>query len=190
VTAGFPTAEALVELLRRGDPMAAARAAGAPAGPVRLVRADPPGWLVDGDEERPEAEHRRAHGSGRPSVAAVAYGDGVPPERTAARLASLATLAGETGLLRAVCPVPSSGSARRPGSWGVEDLTVIAAARAALPASARVRPHWRRLGPAACQIALAFGADEWAVPDDDRADLNGLAEAVGRELAPGSADAS
>ena len=90
-------------------------------------------------------------------------------------------LAAETGLLRAVCPVPGDGTEDRPGSWGVEDLTVVAVCRLALPEGVAVRPHWRRLGPAACQVAVAFGATGWRIPEDDRADAAHLAAAVGAE---------
>jgi 2-iminoacetate synthase ThiH len=154
----------------------------APGAPVTFSRTPAPeGWLVDGDAEGPLAEHRAAHAAGRPSEAAVAYGAGVPPEATADRLLALAELARDTGLLRAVCPVPAEGSPERPGSWGVEDLTVVAAARLALPEAVRVRPHWRRLGPAACQVATAFGATDWVIPADDDTDAAHLAAAVGRE---------
>lgn len=175
--------EALAGLLRRRDPLAAARAAGvAPGGEVHVVRGeDPHAWLLDGDEEGELAAHAAAHRAGRPSVAAVAYGAGVPEDAVADRLLALAALARETGRLRAVCPVPVEGGAERPGSWGVEDLTVVAAARAALPGDVAVRPHWRRLGPAACQVAAAFGATEWVVPDDAAAaGAEHLAAAVGR----------
>jgi hypothetical protein len=170
-------------LLAARDPLAAARAAALDArAPITYGDDDPPDdWLVDGDEERPVAEHRAAHRGGRPSEAALAYGVGVQIERTADRLLALAALAAETGLLRAVQPVPADPrSGDRPGSWGVEDLTVIACARLVLPPAVRVRPHWRRLGPAACQVAVAFGADEWAPPEEDRSDLEVLAAAVGR----------
>ena len=49
----------------------------------------------------------------------------------------------------------------------------------ALPDGVAVRPHWRRLGPAACQVAAAFGATDWRVPADDRSDPAALAAAVG-----------
>jgi 2-iminoacetate synthase ThiH len=113
----------------------------------------------------------------------VAYGAGHSPEAVAARIDALAALARETGLLRSVCPVPAEGSAERPGSWGVEDLTVVAACRLALPDEVAVRPHWRRLGPGACQVAVAFGASEWLVPEDAREEAGRLAAAVGAELA-------
>jgi hypothetical protein len=177
------TRERLIELLATRDPLAAAAAAGvAPDAPVTFSRAPAPAaWLVDGDEERPVGEHRAAHAADRPSEAAVAYGAGVPAEATADRLLALARLARDTGLLRAVCPVPAEGTPERPGSWGVEDLTVVAAARLALPEGVWVRPHWRRLGPAACQVATAFGATDWSIPADDPADPAHLAAAVGRE---------
>jgi hypothetical protein len=175
----------VVALLRARDPLAAARAAGSrPGGPLTYARAGAPGdWLVDGDEERPVEEHRAAHAAGRPSEAAVAYGAGHDPERVADRVLALAALAAETGLLRAVQPVPAEGTPERPGSWGVEDLTVIAVCRLALPDGVMVRPHWRRLGPAACQIAAAFGATDWLIPDDDATDPAWLAAAVGRTAA-------
>lgn len=173
-------AAALEALLRAADPLAAARAAGVGGeATVTVLRAPEPGAMVDGDDERPVDEHRAAHAEGRPSEAAVAYGAGHPPERIARRIADLAALARETGLLRAVCPVPAEGTDQRPGSWGVEDLTVIAACRAAMPDEVAVRPHWRRLGPAACQIAVAFGASQWLVPEDDATDVERLADAVG-----------
>ena len=115
----------------------------------------------------------------------MAYGAGREPAAVAERIDALARLARRTGLLRAVCPVPGDGTEDRPGSWGVEDLTVIAVCRLAMPAGVAVRPHWRRLGPAACQIAVAFGATGWRIPADDRADAAGLAAAVGAEAVPG-----
>ncbi|MGD9573701.1 MAG: hypothetical protein AB7V62_17620 [Thermoleophilia bacterium] len=177
------TAAALEALLRACDPLAAARAAGVGAGGTVTVRAPaPPDTLVDGDVEGSIEAHRAAHAAGRASEAAVAYGAGTDPAGVAARIAALADLARETGLLRAVCPVPSEGTAERPGSWGVEDLTVVAVCRLALPPEVGVRPHWRRLGPAACQIAVAFGASEWLVPEDSPSDLDRLAAGVGAGL--------
>lgn len=173
----------LEALLAGGDPVAAARALG--LGPGRIVtwtRAPAPAdLLVDGDEEGAIEDHRRAHAAGRPSEATVHYGAGIPAEAVAERLRALGALAAETGLLRAICPVPGEGDQRRPGSWGYEDLAVIVAARAVAPAGTRVRPDWRRLGPAACQVAVAFGADEWRIPPDDRVDPVLLAHAVGAE---------
>jgi len=171
------------ELLRASDPLDAARAAGIAAGrTVTVLREPPAGALIDGDVEGALDDHRAAHAAGRPSEAAVAYGAGHDPADVAARIAGLAALARETGLLRAVCPVPAEGTAERPGSWGVEDLTIVAACRLALPGDVAVRPHWRRLGPAACQIAVAFGASQWLVPDDDRSELDRLAGGVGAGL--------
>lgn len=174
----------LLELLRACDPLAAARAAGVRAGArVVVVRpGDRAGLLVDGDVERPVEEHRAAHAAGTPSEAAVAYGAGRDPAAVAARIDALAALARETGLLRAVAPVPAEGGAARPGSWGVEDLTVVAVCRLALPEDVGVRPHWARLGPAACQVAVAFGASEWLIPEGDGTDAAALAAAVGASV--------
>jgi hypothetical protein len=58
---------------------------------------------------------------------------------------------------------------------------MIAVCRLAMPDGVAVRPHWRRLGPAACQIAVAFGATGWRIPDGDPADPAHLAAAVGAE---------
>ncbi len=137
------------------------------------------GRLIDGDTEGDIEAHRAAHAAGRPSEATLLYGSGVEPALAAARLAELADLAGETGMLRAVCPTPGEGSSGRPGSWGVEDLGVIVAARVVLPRDVDVRPDWRRLGPAACQIAIAFGATDWLIPAEDATDPHHLAAAVG-----------
>lgn len=179
--------ETIEALLRAGDPLAAARAAGvAPGHPVSVARG-PAGEdrLRDGDEEGSVDRHRAAHAGGRPSEAAVAYGAGHDPALVAERIAALAALAAETGLLRAVCPVPAEGTGERPGSWGVEDLTIVAACRLAFPATVEVRPHWRRLGAAACQIAVAFGATEWVIPDDDPSDAEHLAAGVGAAVRAG-----
>jgi 2-iminoacetate synthase ThiH len=151
---------------------------------VVIARSAPDDWLVDGDHEGAIGEHRAAHAAGRPSDAAVAYGAGHDVGSIAARIHDLAALARETGLLRAVCPVPAEGTPERPGSWGVEDLTVIAVCRLALPHAVAVRPHWGRLGAAACQIAVAFGASEWLIPAADDSDAEHLAAGVGAQVRP------
>ena len=174
------TRERVEELLRARDPLAAARAAGVvPGSPVSLVPEGGEDRLADGDVEESLEAHRAAHRAGRASEAAVAYGAGHDPAAVAERICALAALARETGLLRTVCPVPADGTPERPGSWGVEDLTVIAVCRLAMPDSVAVRPHWRRLGAAACQIAIAFGASEWVIPADDTSDPERLAAGVG-----------
>ena len=139
----------------------------------------PPDWHVDGDSESPAAEHRAAHADSRTSEAVVRYGAGVAPEAVAERLLSLAELAAGPGGLQAVCPVPGAGDAARPGSWGVEDLTMIALTRRVLPDVPWVRPCWRLLGPAACQVAVGFGANDWLIPPDDPTDPDHLARALG-----------
>jgi 2-iminoacetate synthase ThiH len=176
------TRDEVIALLRSADPLAAARVASVPpGGAVTYSRAAAPAeWLVDGDEEGDIAAHRAAHAAGRPSEASVRYGAGVSAGHTADRLLALAALSEETGMLRAVCPVPGEGSSARPGSWGVEDLVVIAAARAVLPGVPWIRPHWRRLGPAAAQVSVAFGATDWCIPEGDDTDPAHLATAVGR----------
>jgi hypothetical protein len=176
-----PSREEIEALLRAGDPLAAARAAGVtPGAGVAVTREEASGGrLADGDHEGTIDDHRAAHAAGRPSEAAVAYGAGHDPAAVAGRIAALAALARETGMLRAVCPVPAEGGPERPGSWGVEDLTIIAACRLAMPADVEVRPHWVRLGAAACQIAVAFGATEWRIPEGDPSDTERLAAGVG-----------
>ncbi len=178
---GAVSREQIEALLRDADPLVAARAAGVSPGAGVTVTREPAGddRLVDGDAEGALDAHRSAHAAGRPSEAAVAYGAGHDPADIAERIAALAELARETGLLRAVCPVPAEGTPERPGSWGVEDLTVIAVCRLALPGDVEVRPHWGRLGAAACQIAVAFGATEWLIPADDASDPDHLAAGVG-----------
>jgi 2-iminoacetate synthase ThiH len=66
----------------------------------------------------------------------------------------------------------------------VEDLVVIAAARAVLPAQVAVRPCWPRIGAPGAQVAAAFGATEWQIPDEDPNDPVRLAAAVGRTAVP------
>lgn len=173
----------LIRLLEGRDPLAAVRAFGiAPPEAVRVTGPAPGDRLVDGDREGPVADHRAAHARGTSSEAVVAYGDGVPAGAVADRPLELGALARETGLLAAVTPVPSEGSSARPGSWGVEDLVVIAAARGVVPGAA-IRPSWECLGPPAAQVALAFGATEWAVPDGDDTDVERLARAAGCRVA-------
>ena len=175
------TREELIALLGARDPLRVARLVPPPPPEVTWTRAPAPdGWLVDGDEEGPVEAHRRAHRSGAPSEATVRYGAGTADAAVADRLLALAALSAETGLLRAVTAVPGEGSAARPGSWGVEDLTVVAAARLVLPGVPWIRPDWRRLGPATAQVALAFGATDWVIPPDDDTDPEPLAAAVGR----------
>ncbi|HMM48625.1 MAG TPA: hypothetical protein PKE32_03295 [Miltoncostaeaceae bacterium] len=174
----------LTALLSARRPLAVAPTStdGAPP-PIRVRRGPAPAdRLVDGDTEGTVEEHRAAHASGRPSEATVLYGLGHSDERIAARLRDLAQLAEQTGLLRAVTLVPSTGDGERPGSWGVEDLTVIGVARSVLPQTVIVRPDWRLLGAQACQVAIAFGADGWAVPDDEPRALEQLAAAIGRTI--------
>jgi hypothetical protein len=174
----------LTGLLGDRDPLAAARAADvAGDAPIRVRRGPAPAeWLVDSAGEGDIDSHRAAHAEGRPSEAIIVYGNGRSDQEIAARLRALADLAAATGLLRAVTTVPAEGDTHRPGSWGVEDLTVVATCRAALPDTVAVRPSWERLGPAACQIAVAFGATGWCVPADDPTDLEHLADAIGRAV--------
>jgi hypothetical protein len=152
----------LVRLLGDRDPLAAARVARRQLAQTagansRGNRADREA-LVDGDQERPVEDHRAAHAAGRPSEAALSYGAGVPVEHTADRLLALAALARETGLLRTVRPVPGPGGPKRPGSWGVEDATVIAAARAVLPPGVAVLADEALVGRGMSEVAVAFGA--------------------------------
>lgn len=173
----------LVALLTDPDPLAAGLRVGPrPGAVVTWTRSPAPAeWLVDADEPRPVSEHRSAHEAGRPSEALVRYGAGIGPGEVADRLLELGELAAETGLLRAICLAPADGDARRPGSWGYEDLVVVGAARLAAPDVPWIRPDWRLLGPGACQIAVAFGATDWRLPDGDATDPEHLAAAVGAE---------
>jgi hypothetical protein len=177
-----PSLDELTALIRAADPLAAGLAARPLMGEVVTWtrRPAPADWLLDGEVERPVEGHRAAHEAGRPSEAAVAYGAGVDAEAVARRLLALGDLAEETGLLRAIGPVPREGDASRPGSWGVEDLTVIAAARLAAPAVPWIRPCWRLLGAQACGVAAAFGASDWVLPEGERADPALLAATAGR----------
>jgi aminodeoxyfutalosine synthase len=173
--------EELIALLETPDPLRAAELAGvAPGGVVTYSRTPAPAeWFRDGDHEELVEAHRAAHAAGIPSEAVVAYGAGIPAAHTVDRLIALADLAARTGLLRAVCPVPGEGTASRPGSWGVEDLVVIGLARYLMPPDTLVRPDWVHLGAAASQIAVAFGATDWQLPEDDTTDVDWLVSAVG-----------
>jgi hypothetical protein len=172
----------LIGLLQTPDPLRAAELAGVGLGGVITYSRTPApsDWVVDGETEQPLEVHRAAHAAGTPSEAAVRYGAGVPVAHTVDRLIALGELASDTGLLRAVSPVPGEGNQSRPGSWGVEDLVVIALARYVLPSSTLVRPDWVHLGSAAAQVAVAFGANDWQIPAGDTTDASWLAQAVGR----------
>jgi hypothetical protein len=178
----MPSRADMVAILSGHDPIAAGRRAAALT-TERIVTytrdGPPPGWLVDEDREGALEEHAAAHEAGIASEAVVAYGAEHEPEQVADRLLGLAELAAASDLLVAACPVPDEGDERRPGSWGVEDLSVIAAARLCLPQVRWIRPSWRLLGPPACQVALAFGANDWTLPADDPTDVEHLANAVG-----------
>jgi hypothetical protein len=180
------TRNELVALLETPDPLRAAELAGVtPGGVVTYTRAPTPAsWFRDGTIEEPISAHRAAHEAGTPSEAIARYGAGVPAAHTVDRLIGLAELAAETGLLQAVSPAPAEGNADRPGSWGVEDLVVIGIARHLLPGTTRVRPDWVHLGAAASQIAVAFGATDWQLPDDDATDVEWLVGAVGYRAVP------
>lgn len=170
----------LIALLAARDPLAAVRAFGItpPASVTVRAAGQPADRLRDVAAEGDPDDHRDAHREGRASEAVVAYGDGVSDAHVADRLIALAELSRETGLLAAVTPQPADGTSARPGSWGVEDLVVIAAARGMVPGAA-IRPSWERLGAPAAQVALAFGATEWAVPPGDDADVERLARDAG-----------
>jgi 2-iminoacetate synthase ThiH len=180
----IPSRDELIEVLTGHDPVAAGKRASTVSGQriVTYTRADPPAdWLLDGEEEGSLTDHAAAHDSGTTSEAVVAYGAEHTPEQVAERLLGLAELAARSDLLVAVCPIPDDGDHRRPGSWGVEDLSVIAATRLCLPSVRWIRPSWRLLGAPACQVAVAFGANDWRVPADDQTDLEHLASAVGAQ---------
>jgi hypothetical protein len=146
------TRDQLIRLLQARDPIAAAQGL-EPAAEVGWLRGEP----------------------GGEGVAQVRYGAGTTPEQVADRLLEVA--ASPAGV-RAVLLVPGPDSPERPGSWGNEDLLVAAVARRVLP-GVPIRMDWRALGEAACQVAVAFGADEWVIPVDADADPHHLAAAVG-----------
>lgn len=172
------TAQEITALIEAADPISAAMGLPQPSQVTWSRTPHPTHWLVDGDAEGDVGAHRAAHIEGRPSEAVVRYGADTSPTQVGKRIAALAALARESDLLRFVHLVPGDDTADRPGSWGVEDLVVTAAARRAMPHVA-IRPDWERLGVAACQVAVAFGATDWLIPADDQSDPDHLAAAVG-----------
>ncbi len=146
------TRDEIITLLDGRDPLAAAR---------NTPRPTEVGWL---------------RGPGDPDgVVIVRYGAGVTSEEVADRLLDIAR---SPSPVRTVHLVPSDDSPTRPGSWGTEDLLVVAVARRVLP-DAAIRPDWDALGGPACQVAVAFGANEWLIPEGDPADPEHMARAVG-----------
>ena len=151
------TRDELIEIIQAADPVGAASR-------LRLDPNEPITWTrvaTAGDD---------AH--------VVWYGTEVSDEDTADRILELVARHETHGDVLAVCPVPADGS---PGSWGVQDLAVIAACRHALSDVRWVRPSWEKLGASLCQIAVAFGANDWVLPADERSDPAHLAAAVGRQ---------
>jgi hypothetical protein len=151
------TRDELIEIIRAADPVGC-------AAQLRLDTSRPISWTR---ATSPDTD-----------ADIVPYGTQVPVEVTADRILELAARHDATGNVRAVSPVPADGS---PGSWGVQDLAVIVACRRALPDVRWIRPAWEKLGPSLCQIAIAFGANDWVVPADERVDPEHLAAAVGRQ---------
>ena len=74
---------------------------------------------------------------------------------------------------------PARATPAAPARGASRTSAVIALARYLLPADTQVRPDWIHLGPAASQIAVAFGATDWQIPADDATDAQWLAGAVG-----------
>jgi len=146
------TRDQVISLLDARDPIAAAEGMDPPA-EVGWLRGDPRGE----------------------GVACVAYGAGTTPAQVADRLLEVAR---EPEAVRAVLLVPGPDTPGRPGSWGSEDLLVAAVARRVLPGTP-IRLDWAQVGEAACQVAVAFGADEWVIPADANADPDHLAAALG-----------
>lgn len=171
----------LAAVIAGGDPVGAALAVPQDGGRVVTWSRTPPpdSWFVDHETEGSVAAHEEAHKNGQPSEALVIYGDARDAGAVAARLLALGELAARTGLLRAITLRPEGGGPARPASWGYEDLSVVAAARLAAPEVPWIRPDWRSLGRHACQVAIAFGANDWLIPEDDPADPELLAGAVG-----------
>ena len=151
------TRDEVITLLEARDPIAAAHGIRRP-GEINWMRADDAG---DG-------------------AVPIRYGAGTTPGEVADQLLAVAERADE---VHAVHLVPGADAPDRPGSWGTEDLLVTAVARRVLP-DTPIRPDWRALGAGACQVAVAFGADEWVIPTDDPSDPDHLAEAVGARAVP------
>jgi len=136
---------------------------------ITLLEARDPIAAAHGIRRPGEIGWMRADDAGDGAVA-IRYGAGTTPGEVADQLLAVAA--------RAVHLVPGADAPDRPGSWGTEDLLVTAVARRLLP-DMPIRPDWRALGAGACQVAVAFGADEWVIPTDDPSDPDHLAEAVG-----------
>lgn len=151
------TRDQAIALLEARDPIAAAQGIAPP---------DEVSWL-----------RGRADGEG---VAQVRYGAGTTNAQVADRLMEIAR---QPSGVRAVLLVPGADSGDRPGSWGNEDLLVAAVARRTLP-DMPIRLSWDAVGEAACQVAVAFGADEWVIPDGIDADPDHLAAALGARAVP------
>lgn len=145
------TRDQVITMLRARDPIAAAQGL---AAPVEV------GWLVP---------------DGAGEVVEVRYGAGTTCDQLADRLLDIA---GRPDPPRAVRLVPGPDAPGRPGSWGNEDLLVAAVARRVLP-GVPIRMRWDLIGPGACQVAVAFGADEWEIPEGADADPEHLAQAIG-----------
>jgi hypothetical protein len=83
-----------------------------------------------------------------------------PPAQERIRtLLRMVELAHRFPAARVLHPLPLSPAPFRP-TTGYEDVKMVALARLAAPAHARIQVDWQRYGPKLAQVALTFGADD------------------------------
>jgi hypothetical protein len=82
-----------------------------------------------------------------------------PPEGRLMLLERAAVLQRETGVLRALAPLPRVDPVEAPSS-GYDDVRTVAAARLLCARIPSIQVDWPLYGPKLAQVAIAFGADD------------------------------
>lgn len=152
--------EAVLEALRKAG-LASLPGGGAEMLPERVRGAVSPKKMK---ADKWLAVHRAAHRVGLKSTATMTYGLGETLEERVEHLLLIRALQDETGGFRAF--IPWSFQRGRtvldlPPTGGMEYLQVVAISRLLLDNVPHLQAGWVTEGPKLCQIALAFGADDF-----------------------------
>lgn len=120
------------------------------------------GRLGERFESHPDLDRWLALGDPLAWTAVVTYEPGVTPEA----IEQLAERLKESSSLVSVVPLPAAAGDRIPlpgkTTAGTTDVMLLSALRWLLPPAVRIRASWAALGQKSAQVALAYGADEFA----------------------------
>ncbi len=108
--------------------------------------------------------HKTAHRAGLPTNATMLYGHVESLEERVDHLLALREAQDETGGFLAFIPLAfhpqNTELSHLPGSTGVEDLKVLAAARLLLDNFPHIKAYWVMIGLKLAQVSLFFGVDD------------------------------